>query len=286
MSTRSFICKELPDGQYYGVYCHHDGYLTYVGAMLIDHYSDAQKVDELLSFGSLSTLNEKILPDPTRPHSFDYDKQQKDVCVFYGRDRGEDGTEARIITPEAALESWGEYLYVFGQDGVWRYCELIQEREPLTVNLVGVREALNAEYRNMGIKRPKGVYGYLSSEDIAEIKLMQDVLSDYDEDLSYNENLIKKVKDELDEFKEDMLAKSPAEIYNEAGKIRFYEYMSDYIQYEEIDEDQSKVLFKSSKHVLAALWDKMLDLENFNIGNVEDADFLISEYVSDNSEQM
>lgn len=39
MSTRSFICVEQDDGSYKGVYCHSDGYLTYNGAMLLDHYT-------------------------------------------------------------------------------------------------------------------------------------------------------------------------------------------------------------------------------------------------------
>ncbi len=286
MSTRSFICKEQPDGSYYGIYCHSDGYLTYNGAMLLDHYSDAQKVDELLSFGDMSILREKIHPDPTREHSFDYDKQQRDVCVFYGRDRGEAETDAKIITPEKIKNSWCEYLYVFGQDGVWRYCELPCVAEIKSEDLISVESGLNHEYKQMGIKRPKDFYGYLCDSDIAQIRMMQEVLGDYDEDLSYNDNLIKKVKSELEEFKTDMLSKSPAEIYNEASKIRFYEYMADYIQYEEISEEQSEALFKSDKHVLGALWNEMLDMENFNIGSVEDADTLIDTYLSDNAEQM
>lgn len=286
MSTRSFICKEQPDGSYYGIYCHSDGYLTYNGAMLLDYYSDAQKVDELLSFGDLSSLNEKIYPDPTRPHSFDFSERQKDVCVFYGRDRGEAETDAKIITPEKIKNSWCEYLYVFGQDGVWRYCELPCEVEIKSEDLISVESGLNHEYKQMGIKRPKDFYGFLCESDIAQIRMMQEVLGDYDEDLSYNDNLIKKVKSELEEFKTDMLSKSPAEIYNEASKIRFYEYMADYIQYEEISEEQSEALYKSNKHVLGALWNEMLDMENFNIGSVEDADTLIDTYLSDNAEQM
>ncbi len=286
MSTRSFICKEQPDGSYYGVYCHSDGYLTYNGAMLLDHYSDAQKVDELLSFGDLSSLNEKIYPDPTRPHSFDFNERQEDVCVFYGRDRGEADTQAKILTPEIINNSWCEYMYVFGQDDVWRYCELSHEQAPTKEDLISVESGLNHEYRQMGIKRPKDFYGFLCESDIAKIRMMQEVLGDYDEDLSYNDNLIKKVKSELEEFKTDMLSKSPAEIYNEASKIRFYEYMADYIQYEEIGEEQSEALYKSNKHVLGALWNEMLDMENFNIGSVEDADTLIDTYLSDNAEQM
>lgn len=286
MSTRSFICKEQPDGSYYGIYCHSDGYLTYNGAMLLDHYSDAQKVDELLSFGDMSSLNEKIYPDPARPHSFDFSERQKDVCVFYGRDRGEADTQAKTLTPEIINNSWCEYMYVFGQDGVWRYCELSHEQAPTKEDLISVESGLNHEYKQMGIKRPKDFYGFLCDSDIAQIRMMQEVLDDYDEDFSYKDNLLKKVKSELEEFKTNMLSKSPAEIYNEAGKIRFYEYMADYIQYEEISEEQSEALYKSDKHVLGALWDEMLDMDGFNIGNDEDADTLIDTYLSDNAEQM
>lgn len=286
MSTRSFICKEQSDGQFYGIYCHSDGYLTYNGAMLLDHYSDAKKVDELLSFGDLSLLNEKIHPDPTKQHSFDFDKRQNDVCVFYGRDRGEDEIGARILTPEMIQDSWCEYLYVFGKDCVWRYAELPFDTEFKSEDLISVKSGLDHEYKQMGIKRPKHFYGYLCDSEIAKLRLMQDVLGDYDYDLSWHDNLIQKVKAELDEFKEEMLAKSPTEIYNEAGKIRFYEYMADYIEFEEIDEDKSKALYESDKHVLGSLWNKMLDMENFNIGNVEDADMLIDTYLSDNAEQM
>ena len=119
MSTRSFICVEQDDGSYKGVYCHSDGYLTYNGAMLLDHYNSREKASEIIALGDLSLLCEKLYPDPERPHSFDYDSRQEDVTVAYGRDRGEKGTEAREITLEDAKESWCEYMYVFGKDGKW-----------------------------------------------------------------------------------------------------------------------------------------------------------------------
>ena len=115
MSTRSFICVEQDDGSYKGVYCHSDGYLTYNGAMLLDHYNSREKASEIIALGDLSLLCEKLYPDPERPHSFDYDSRQEDVTVAYGRDRGEKGTEAREITLEDAKESWCEYMYVFGR---------------------------------------------------------------------------------------------------------------------------------------------------------------------------
>lgn len=108
MSTRSFISVEQDDGSYKGVYCHSDGYLTYNGAMLLDHYNSREKADALIALGDLSLLCEKLYPDPDKPHGFDYDKRQPDVTVAYARDRGEKNTEARIVTPESALDSWGE----------------------------------------------------------------------------------------------------------------------------------------------------------------------------------
>ena len=105
MSTRSLICEKIDDDKYKAIYCHSDGYLTYNGAMLIDHYSDKNKLEELLNLGNISCLCEKLNPDPSRPHSFDYNQRQANVVVAYGRDRGETNQEAKICTL-AELKDW------------------------------------------------------------------------------------------------------------------------------------------------------------------------------------
>ena len=169
MSTRSFICKEQPDGKYFGIYCHSDGYLTYNGAMLVDHYSEREKVDTLISLGDISFLAQNIAPDPDKPHSFEYDKRQEGVVVAYGRDRGETDIDAREITLDGALGSWCEYMYIFGQDGKWRYYDLHETRPKLR----SVEDDLAAEFKQMGIERPPNEYGYFSSEHIAAIKAQQ-----------------------------------------------------------------------------------------------------------------
>ena len=38
---------KIDDDKYKTIYCHSDGYLTYNGAMLLDHYSDKTKVEKL-----------------------------------------------------------------------------------------------------------------------------------------------------------------------------------------------------------------------------------------------
>ena len=48
MSTRSTIAIELADGTVKQVYCHSDGYLSYNGRILFEHYSDPAKLEELI----------------------------------------------------------------------------------------------------------------------------------------------------------------------------------------------------------------------------------------------
>ena len=162
MSTRSYIVRENPDGTYTGIYCHCDGYLTYNGAMLLDHYATKDRVDRLLSYGHLSVLDEKIEPDPSRVHTFD--ERQPGVCVFYGRDRGEKFQQAlKVDLAEIDKpESWVDYCYVFGKDGTWRYFKCGE----LDKGLVNLQEGLDEEYHHMGFPRPQGYYGFYTEDDI------------------------------------------------------------------------------------------------------------------------
>lgn len=60
MATRSLIGLQEKDGTIKYVYCHWDGYLEGVGAMLLKHYNTESKLRELLSRGDISTLGETI----------------------------------------------------------------------------------------------------------------------------------------------------------------------------------------------------------------------------------
>lgn len=81
MSTRSLIAKKIGEDKYLTIYCHSDGYLTYNGALLLDHYNLTDQVDKLLALGDISYLAERLEPDPSLPHSFDYDKRQEGVTL-------------------------------------------------------------------------------------------------------------------------------------------------------------------------------------------------------------
>lgn len=59
MSTRALISVQLSDDAFIGVYCHHDGYPSYLGDLLLNHYSKNDlKIWELLAVGDMSSADE------------------------------------------------------------------------------------------------------------------------------------------------------------------------------------------------------------------------------------
>jgi hypothetical protein len=128
---------KLKDGSVKSIYCHFDGYLQHNGKMLYDHYNTKEKVEDLLNLGSLSILAEKVHPDPNFEHRFD-GQRQDDVCLAYGRDRGETGQEA-IITDEKDFvdaQGWEEYFYLFDPEtNKWSCSEYGQDFDDLEEEL-------------------------------------------------------------------------------------------------------------------------------------------------------
>lgn len=103
MATRSTIAKLNPDNTVTSVYCHFDGYPEGVGATLQKHYTDSAKIDQLLALGDLSVLGDEI------GSQVDFDRYMElglTQCLFYGRDRAEDGVSA-VVHVDA--DSWNTY---------------------------------------------------------------------------------------------------------------------------------------------------------------------------------
>lgn len=174
MSTRSYIAKQIGDDKFKTIYCHSDGYLTHNGAMLLDHYSDPEKLDELLKLGDISYLAPNINPDPTKPHSFNFDERQDGVVLAYGRDRGEKDVAAHDYNKhELTDEAWVAYIYVYNKDNQWVYGTPGQDLSEFR----DVREGLESAYSYYGIERPEGYYG-LMTKDIAEEFKNQDAGED------------------------------------------------------------------------------------------------------------
>lgn len=118
MSTRSTIALEYPDGTVKSVYCHFDGYLDNNGDILLKHYTDPVKVDQLMRHGAMSSLGAEI----GVKQDFDSHSSWNNTCLFYGRDRGESDVDAYCF------DDYDDYLnnnpseefnYIMRNDGVW-----------------------------------------------------------------------------------------------------------------------------------------------------------------------
>jgi hypothetical protein len=92
MGTRSAIGYKTPEGKVRAKYSHYDGYPSYTGAMLQEHYQEARKIAQMVELGDQSFIAPNVFPTD-KSHSFA--TPQEDVIVFYGRDRGETDVDAQ-----------------------------------------------------------------------------------------------------------------------------------------------------------------------------------------------
>lgn len=142
MGTRSRIGVMHGD-KCKSVYCHWDGNLGYNGKMLQEHY-DSSKANFLVALGDLSSLCLEVEIPEGVEHSFD--KPAGNITVFYGRDRGEKGTEFKVAhTFEQFLEQCNncaaEYYYIM-RDGVWYVGTTYSSDAELGNKLVPLAQAL------------------------------------------------------------------------------------------------------------------------------------------------
>jgi hypothetical protein len=134
------------------VYCHWDGYLEHNGAILQEHY-DSVKANQLVALGDLSSLK----PEIGEKHAFSqfelraeevagFKLLTENMCTFYGRDRGETGTEWKTHTNfvdffDSVEGSWCEWYYIM-RDGVWYVGNIYEKDERFFKKLVPLTEAL------------------------------------------------------------------------------------------------------------------------------------------------
>lgn len=111
MSTNSTIIVRVNPEERHQIYCHWDGYPEHVGFILAKYYNSLERAEKLVSLGDLSSLAKNIEPtDKNTIHNFE--NKQKYVCVYYGRDRGEDGVE-KIILKNSDEQEVQQYNYYF-----------------------------------------------------------------------------------------------------------------------------------------------------------------------------
>ena len=119
MATRSMIAYETGSDTVRAIYCHHDGYPSHNGRILLNHYDDIEKVEQLIALGDLSLLGKEI------GEKQDFDQPtDRNWCLAYGRDRGETRVESQLFLSldSAELNYDGcDYFYYFdGHNWLWK----------------------------------------------------------------------------------------------------------------------------------------------------------------------
>lgn len=131
MSTRCRIGYVREDGKIESIYCHHDGYLEYVGKILRDNYKDTETIKKLMSLGDISSIgripesNEDLWDLSLMDNTDSWHELSDKYCCSYN-DRG-DNTKSSVHNNEkeyleSMYECWGEYAYLF-KDGKWSELE-------------------------------------------------------------------------------------------------------------------------------------------------------------------
>ena len=120
--TRWLVGIEQPNGKVTSTYGHYDGYPEWAGKHLKKYYNNPAKAKELLKLGKsgISTIGPKI--KGSKDHSFE--KPDKGVTVFYGRDRGEkDNWLSNWKNRDAVkFNSGEEYAYIYNlKEKQWYY---------------------------------------------------------------------------------------------------------------------------------------------------------------------
>ena len=120
--TRWLVGIEQPSGKITSTYGHYDGYPEWAGKHLKKFYNNPMKAKELLKLGrsGISSIGKKI--KGSKSHSFE--KPDKDVTVFYGRDRGEKSNYTSNWKNRDAVkfDSGEEYAYIYNlKEKQWYY---------------------------------------------------------------------------------------------------------------------------------------------------------------------
>lgn len=112
MSTRSRVGIKEKDGTIRSVYVHFDGYVAGVGKTLYESYRNADKIEQLINLGDMSSIDSEI-----------------EKCEPYTQ-RGEDLSIAKD-TVESFDKNWAscgeEYVYLY-TDGRWMTNSIYKEK--------------------------------------------------------------------------------------------------------------------------------------------------------------
>ena len=111
MGTRSRIGIQLADESILSIYCHYDGYVSFNGVKLVEHFNSYDAAAELIDGGDISSVwthagwNNEVLPE---------------VGPQYYTSRGDEYNPPRIDSnlKQYLTDGAEEYAYLF-KDGEW-----------------------------------------------------------------------------------------------------------------------------------------------------------------------
>ena len=119
MGTPSTIAFIKSDGTVHQIRCHWDGHIYSNGKTLKEHYTDINKIEQLIELGDISSLNKEC----SKPMGHSFDHRIDGFTVAYHRDRGElwKGVKTEKFGNYEIfilLSSFEDYNYIY-KDGKW-----------------------------------------------------------------------------------------------------------------------------------------------------------------------
>ena len=125
MSTNARIGILHKDKSTDTIYCHWDGYPSYITPILLRSYNNIHKITQLINLGDISVLHDNITPpDKTKPHTFDH--PQDNTVIAYHRDRKEPWQDTQPMhtntKQQLVIKTDVPYIYLFNEaTNQWTY---------------------------------------------------------------------------------------------------------------------------------------------------------------------
>jgi hypothetical protein len=136
MGTRSRIGIIDKDGSVESIYCHWDGYPSWNGKLLLEHYTTVKKIRGLLALGDISNL----APSIEKPEGHTFDNKIEGYVTAYGRDRGENDVASVTHSSLGFFKTtYGnsdeEYFYLYSvKEKKWKFADMSLNFRELTLN--------------------------------------------------------------------------------------------------------------------------------------------------------
>lgn len=101
--------------------------------------------------------------------------------------------------------------------------------------------------------------------------------------MSYDEIISKNVKKEFEEFKKEQISKLPITVFENAGKIHFYNEIFTYINNNTLEDifskNELKVLAECQTSLISLMYDEYCSKENLSITNWEAIQAIFESYL-------